>query len=107
MPPKNKLFYSERPAEKHAMSIDRCNECTDRCQPVRTKAIMKVVQQDGARCCVASSMQLYLLSTGIRCIVDWPANSTDCNVIEQIWPHLKREVGNRCPLTLEELVKAS
>ncbi len=67
----------------------------------------RILQQDGARCHTAGATQLYLQGKGIRYIHDWPAYSADLNVIEQLWPHLKKEVGRRCPLTLAQLQVAA
>jgi transposase len=66
-----------------------------------------VFQQDGARSHVAKITRAYLHRKKVKWLDDWPPYSADLNMIEPIWKELNTRVGERCPLTLEELVKAA
>jgi hypothetical protein len=65
----------------------------------------RTLQQDGARSHVAKSTLAYLKRKQIRYIEAWPPYSPDLNPIERIWNELQIRVGQRCPMSQEELVK--
>ena len=61
-----------------------------------------VFQQDNASSHTAKQTKEFL-ETAARAhgfsVMDWPANSPDMNLIEQLWAHLKRELHRRYPDT--------
>lgn len=67
----------------------------------------RVLQQDGARCHASREVTEYLRRKGISLMAPWPAYSPDLNMIETLWPVLKRGVGERCPTTVQELEAAA
>ena len=53
------------------------------------------------------STQTYLEKQKICYISDWPPQSPDLNIIENMWAILKRNVSKRFPSTLDELWKVA
>ena len=62
-----------------------------------------VLVHDGAPCHRSVSNQLYLERKNICYISDWPPQSPDLNIIENMWSVLKRNVAKKFPHTIEEL----
>ena len=62
-----------------------------------------VVMQDGAPCHRSRSTLDYPDSRSICLISDWPAQSPDLNIIENLWSVLKSKVTKRMPKTDGEL----
>jgi len=62
-----------------------------------------VLMHDGAPCHRSVSTQLYLERKKICYISDWPPQSPDFNIIENMWSVLKRNVAKRFSHTIEEL----
>ncbi|GFY08203.1 transposable element Tcb2 transposase [Trichonephila clavipes] len=50
-----------------------------------------IFMQDGAPCHTARSIQAFLAEQNIP-LLDWPDNSPDMNLIENVWALMKREV---------------
>ncbi len=67
----------------------------------------RIFQQDGARSHVAKSTMDYLARKKVEVLADWPPYCPDLNAIERIWKELNARVGARCPMTVDELVKAA
>lgn len=60
-------------------------------------------QQDGATCHTSKSTKAYLERKSIRMISDWPPQSADLNIIENLWDYLKEKIKQRAPKSLNEL----
>lgn len=60
-------------------------------------------QQDGASCHTARSTRQYFVNKSIRLLPDWPSQSADISIIENLWKILKSNVKMRNPQNCEEL----
>lgn len=96
-----------------ARAIVRCPQTLDSTayQDVLSEGLPRVYntrfifQQDGATCHRSKSTTHYLTQKCIRTLPDFPPQSPDLTIIENIWDLLKRQVECRQPCTLEELWK--
>lgn len=62
-----------------------------------------IFQQDGASCHRAKSIMDYIEVKGVNMISDWPPQSPDLSIIENVWALLKRNVEKRNAKTADEL----
>ena len=62
-----------------------------------------IFMQDGATPHTAKIVKDYFRINNIKYIEDWPGNSPDLNPIENLWAHIKVELGNRDTSTLRKL----
>lgn len=62
-----------------------------------------IFQHDGAPCHRSKSTGKFLTMKGICAITDWPPQSPDCNIIENMWSELKKLVSKHKIKTTEDL----
>jgi len=78
-------------------------------QAVLCKGLLEVYNyddifvQDGAPCHRSASTLKYLDSKNVCLMSDWPAQSPDLNIIENMWSILKGKVGKRYSKNADEL----
>ena len=63
----------------------------------------QLFQHDGAKCHTAESVRVYLEEKQVRVLKNWPAQSPDLSIIEQVWDLLNERVHRRSPKNLSEL----
>ena len=63
----------------------------------------EIFQQDNAPCPNSQVTKTWMLENGIELLENWPPQSPDINIIENLWSYLKRKVSERCPRNVEEL----
>ncbi len=61
-----------------------------------------IFQHDSAPAHTAKSTKSWLNDHGVG-VLDWPANSPDLNLIENIWGIVKRKMRNKRPKNADEL----
>ncbi len=61
-----------------------------------------IFQQDLAPAHTAKSTKSWLNGHGVG-VLDWPANSSDLNPIENLWGIVKRKMRNKRPKKADEL----
>ena len=59
--------------------------------------------QDGATCHTSKSTSKYLEKEKVCVMSDWPPQSPDLNIIENIWSTIKRNVGRHNPQSANDL----
>jgi len=62
-----------------------------------------IFMQDGAPCHRSRSTLTFLENHGVCLLSDWPAQSPDLNIIENLWATLKKNVSRRHPKNKEDL----
>lgn len=62
-----------------------------------------IFQQDGAKIHTAHSTLAYLERKCIRVLPNWPPQSPDMSIIENLWSMLKKNVKERCPTNVQQL----
>lgn len=62
-----------------------------------------IFQQDGAPCHRSKTTTNFLHRSGVLFISDWPPQSPDINIIENLWSALKKEVFKQNYNTLDQL----
>ncbi|GFV51736.1 uncharacterized protein TNCV_1320921 [Trichonephila clavipes] len=63
-----------------------------------------IFMQDGALCHTARSIKAFLAEQNIP-LLDWPGNSPDMNLIENVWELMKREVTKDVITNKTQLLK--
>lgn len=80
-------------------------------QSVLTEGLLSIYNtsnifvQDGASCHRSISTMEYLNQNSINVLSNWPPQSPDCNIIENVWSVLKTNVFNNKPRSSFELWK--
>ena len=65
-----------------------------------------VFVQDKASCHTSRSTLTYLDNKKVCMLADWPPQSPDANIIENLWSMLKVKLQKRCPKSQNELWEA-
>lgn len=62
-----------------------------------------ILQQDGATSHTSSSTQAYFQRKKVKVLENWPPQSPDINIIENLWEQLKAKVSKRSPNNVDDL----
>ncbi len=63
----------------------------------------EVFQQDNAPAHKSAETKTWFYENGVQVLENWPPNSPDLNIIENLWSIMKTNVGKRHPKNVEEL----
>lgn len=67
----------------------------------------EIFQQDNAPAHSAEKTRIFFEENAFVCLENWPPQSPDLNIIENLWSVLKKAVSRRNPRNLDELLSFS
>ena len=73
--------------------------------PLMPRATRKrlILMHDGATCHSAHSTEVFLANNNVQVLEDWPSNSPDLNLVENLWGYMEHKLKNRVCTTNDDL----